>query len=366
MKTIEFYWQPYAHAGEVERLTLRVFDSHGALVDFKTFPPAATSSRPSGYDETEHFPLTAELCAVKADGEESEVAEIVVSLHIPPPPPSKLPAPQGFGHRIIEDPIDPLPPVEPTSEFEKRLVLSDDFETLVPLTSPNSYGTVPGSNPFGQSLWLLFQFEYNATPVIASPLSQRDDANPVWQLFARGPTALGVVFYVTGVGYRGFDVVVDDMVGRKTTAVFAHDHATGMTMFEVDGVMRAGDTFPSGIGHSAGSPPPFILNSTAASHQPGNITPRRLRYAVGALPTPAEWDALTAIPNETPRFDQRIDGGEIVVSAYGEGFADKPLHDPKPFIDGRFVEVKQTRNNPPLVKSWSGPIPQDVGREVSR
>jgi hypothetical protein len=267
----------------------------------------------------------------------------------PPPPP----------------PIDPPPPVDPPpqveSEFLQAVVLDQGFGgsrfEIPVVVQPQPF------NPFGKSFGVSFSFIYNAPPNMASPLSLRNDENPFFQFVARGPTAMGVVFRV-GADWHGFDVTVDDMVGRPVHAVFGYDMLLGSVEFYVDGVRRDWKPIFTGLGLFPDKTPPLIINSTAAGHQSGDITPIRLVYAVGAAPTQADVSALSGIVPHEPGFFQSIEGEEVVVSAFGEGFADKPLHDPKPFLDGRFVEVKQTRNNPPLLKEWRGQVPGDVGREI--
>jgi hypothetical protein len=272
----------------------------------------------------------------------------------PPPPP----------------PIDPPPPVDPPpqveSEFMRAVVLDEKFEARNRYEPGEwaMFGPDPLFNPFGESFGVSFQFVYNAPPNMASPLSLRNDENPFFQLFARGPTALGVVWKPTSGEYQNFDVVVDDMVGRPVHTVFDYDADDELAAFYVDGVLREATVVPGGIGLFPDRTPPLIINSTVAGHQSGDITPIRLVYAVGAAPTQADVSALSGIVPHEPGFFQSIEGEEVVVSAFGEGFADKPLHDPKPFLDGRFVEVKQTRNNPPLLKEWRGQVPGDVGREI--
>jgi len=280
---------------------------------------------------------------------------------IPPMPPP-----------IDPPPVDP-PPVEPPpageSEFMRHAVLSDGFvgdgdsERMTPGES-FSYGASSLFNPFGKDWGLSFKFRYNAAPNMASPISLRDDSNPAWQLVARGPTAIGVVFALNNGGWKDFDVVVDDMVGRDVHVVVGYSYAHGGAIMWVDGVIRASAVIEGGIGRSPVAPPPLIINSTAAGHQSGDITPIRLVYAVGAAPTQADVDALSGIVPKEPGFTNGVTDGTIWAEANGEGFADLPLHDPSSWIDGRNVTMKQVVNNPPLRKRWESAVPGDVGRVV--
>jgi hypothetical protein len=250
----------------------------------------------------------------------------------------------------------------------RAVVLDDDLAKFNVRLLPGTnweYGANTAFNPFGESFGVSFSFIYNAPPNMASPLSLRNDENPFFQLFARGPTALGVVFAKSSGVYDNFDVTVDDLTNRKAHVVFGYERSIGIVNFWVDGVLR-GSVGCSNIGLFPDRTPPLIINSTVAGHQSGDITPIRLLYSVGAAPTQSDVDLLFGQPKETPRFDQRIEGGEVVSSAYGEGYADKNLVDPMVFIDGRNVPVKQTRNNPPLIKEWRGRVPDDIGREVSQ
>jgi hypothetical protein len=275
---------------------------------------------------------------------------------IPPMPPP-----------IDPPPVDP-PPVEPPptgeSAFMRAVVLDAEFPEKPRMTVPGGPVVDPDFNPFGKSFGLSFTFQYNAPPNMASPLSLRNDENPFFQLFARGPTALGVVFAKTIGGWADIDVVVDDMVGRRVSAFVSYDYSEGTANLWVDGVLRGVKAIPNGIGIYHDKTPPLIINSTAAGHQSGDITPIRLVYAVGAAPTQADVDALSGIVPKPPGFSNGVTDGTIWAEANGEGFADLPLHDPSSWIDGRNVTMKQTVNNPPLRKRYEAPIPQDVGREV--
>jgi hypothetical protein len=247
----------------------------------------------------------------------------------------------------------------------RAVVLDHTFLEGNRFLAPYTFDFEP-TNPFGKSFGLSFTFQYNAPPNMASPLSLRNDENPFFQLFARGPTALGVVFKRSGGEYYNFDVTVDDMVGRPVHAVFGYDLITGFARLWVEGVQRGISFVPGGIGIFPDKTPPLIINSTVAGHQSGDITPIRLVYAVGAAPTAEDVKRLSGIVPKPAGFSNGVTDGTIWAEANGEGFADLALHDPLAFIDGRNSTMKQTVNNPPMRKRWESAVPQDVGREVSQ
>jgi hypothetical protein len=172
-----------------------------------------------------------------------------------------------------------------------------------------------------------------------------------------------VVFRAAGA-WGDFDVTVDDLTNRRAHVAFGYLHEATTLFFWVDGVLRGRRIIGGGLGEFPDKTPPLIINSTAAGHQSGDITPIRLVYAVGAAPTQADVDALSGIVPKPPGFSNGVTDGTIWAEANGEGFADLPLHDPSSWIDGRNVTMKQTVNNPPMRKRYEAPIPQDIGREV--
>jgi hypothetical protein len=276
---------------------------------------------------------------------------------IPPMPPPIDPPP------VDPPPVDPPPTGE--SEFMRAVVLRDDFKVNNRFVAgwQSVYGPQPYFNVTDKSWGLSVKLFHHSPPTGTSPLSLWDDSSPQWQLKCPGPTRLAVAFALTGGGYSGFDVVVDDMTGRWVHVVVGYDNSTRLASLWIDGVLR--ERFGvSGIGHSADSTPPLIVNSTAAGHAPGDISVDELVYAVGAAPTAEDVQRLSGIVPKPPGFSNGVTDGTIWAEANGEGFADLPLHDPSSWIDGRNVTMKQTVNNPPLRKRYEAPIPQDVGREV--
>jgi hypothetical protein len=269
----------------------------------------------------------------------------------PPPPPPIDPPP----------PVDPPPPEE--SEFMRAVVLDQGFggsRFEIPVVVQSQ-----PVNPFGKSFGLSFSFIYNAPPNMASPLSLRNDENPFFQLFARGPTALGVVFGLGTGKWFDFDEVVDDMVGRAVHAVIGFDREEGLVEFWIDSVSRGTAYLPEGMGLFPDKTPPLIINSTVAGHQSGDLTPIRLLFAVGAAPSQEDVEDLYGVPKHEDGFFQGLEGGKVYAAAYGPQ-SELPLHDPTSFIDGRHVVMKQVVNNPPREKRWEAAVPDDIGREVQQ
>jgi hypothetical protein len=288
-----------------------------------------------------------------------DLGAVLSSTPVPPPvdpPPIDPPPPPP-----VDPPVDPPPPVE--SEFMRKVVLRTGEGRFQPHET-HWYEADPNYNVAGKSWGLSVKLFHHSPPTGTSPLSLWDDSSPQWQLKVPGPTRLAVALKLSIGGYAGFDEVVDDLTGRWAHVVVGYDYDAGVASLWIDSVLRRTIPIFFGVGHSPDYTPPLIVNSTAAGHDPGDISVDELVYAVGAAPAQADVDALSGIVPHAPGFFQSIEGEEVVVSAFGEGFADKPLHDPKPFLDGRFVEVKQTRNNPPLLKEWRGQVPGDVGREI--
>lgn len=275
-------------------------------------------------------------------GEAINELGVALLLKTPPidPPPIDPP--------IDPPPVDPPPPVE--SEFMRAVVLDHTFLEGNRFLAPYTFDFEP-TNPFGESFGVSFQFVYNAPPNMASPLSLRNDENPFFQLFARGPTALGVVFALKGGGWFDFDAVVDDMVGRSAHAVIGYDHFLGLATFWIDGVPRATATF-SGIGLFPDKTPPLIINSTVAGHQSGDITPIRLVYAVGAAPTSEDVARLSGIVPHAPGRFIEIVNGVPELALYGEEFTTQPYETPKLWEDGGYRELERVRNNPPIELRW--------------
>jgi hypothetical protein len=225
-----------------------------------------------------------------------------------------------------------------------------------------TFGNLPAYNVAGKSWGLSVKLFHHSPPTGTSPLSLWDDSSPQWQLKVPGPTRLAVAFALTGGGYSGFDVVVDDLTGRWVHVVVGYNIATGIALLWVDGVRRDPVVWVNSIGHSPDSTPPLIVNSTAAGHAPGDISVDELVYAVGAAPTSEDVLQLSGIVPKPAGFSNGVTDGTIWAEANGEGFADLPLHDPLAFIDGRNSTMKQTVNNPPMRKRWESPVPDDVGR----
>jgi hypothetical protein len=268
----------------------------------------------------------------------------------PPPPPP------------IDPPVDPPPPAE--SEFMRAVVLDQGFggsRFRIPVVVQSE-----PINPFGKSCGGLVDFQYNEPPSMASVMSMRDDVNTIVQFYSRGPTALGVLFGKTKGGWDGFDVVVDDLTNRRAVTAWGYDAKTETFIFWVDGVVRGMKQVPGGIGFTIDYMPALILNSTAGSHQPGDLSPIRLVYAVGAAPTQADVDALSGIVPKPAGFSNGVTDGIAWTEINGPE-SSLPWTDPMNFLDGKFLfGGKQVVNNPPRQKRWEFPIPGDVGREVSK
>lgn len=353
-KTIEFFWAPYARAAEVARLEVQVADAAGNPVAAAVATPTETTAR---LPLAEGATYRAALSAVTANGERSEAATLVVALgDPPPPPPAKLPAPEGFGWRFVA--ADPPPPPA-DSPFLKSVVLrKEDFTRL---TAPLVFPSDPKFNTAGKSCGLAFKFRYNAAPNSASPLSLWDDAAPILQLRAISDTRLDVLVRRTGGQFGGLTHLLDPMTGRDVDVVVGFDVATKTLTLWVDKVKRDETTIEEGIGFSPTQTPPLVVNSQAAGHNLGDLTPIRLLFAVGAAPTQADVDALFAQPVHAPGFVTRMVGETIEVAAYGPGFADRNHETPKAWIDGQHVPLAKTRDNRPIELRYTAAIPANVG-----
>lgn len=273
----------------------------------------------------------------------------------------------------VDPPIDPPPPpVEEETEFEKAVVLK---RTAASLYHEGRYepgqgqilsavqGT-PTHNVCGKSWGLSFKVFHHSPPTGTSPLSLWDDSSPQWQVKCPGPTRLAVAFALTGGGYSGFDVVVDDLTNRWAHVVVGYYSVPGTANLWVDGVLRGAVANLPGIGHSPDSTPPLIVNSTAAGHAAGDISIDNLEYAVGGAPIQIDVDKRLGVAPKPDGPSNGVTDGIAWAEMNGAGFADLPLTDPLSFIDGRHVPMKRVVNNPPRTVRYEGEIPSDIGREV--
>jgi hypothetical protein len=258
----------------------------------------------------------------------------------------------------VDPPVDPPPPVE--SEFMRKVVLRDDTPRRY---LPGQYEAFDVPSTVGMSWGLSAKLFQHGPPTGTSPISVWDDAAPQWQLKVPGPTRLAVAFALTGGGYGGFDVVVDDLTGRWVHVVVGYDFELKIARLWIDGVQRSSTAFLGSIGYPE-TTPPLIVNSTAAGHAAGDISIDELVYAVGAAPTQADVDLLLGIPAKPDGITNGVTDGIAWTEVNGPESV-KDWTDPKSFLDGKFLfGGKQVVNNPPRQKRWEFPIPQDVGREV--
>ena len=252
----------------------------------------------------------------------------------------------------------PSPP-KVESAFMKNIVLrKDDFARL---TTSLVFPSDPKFNAAGKSAGLAFKFRYEQPPKSASPISLWDDAGPILQLRAISDTRLDVLVSKTGGQYGGLTHLLDPMTGREVHVVVGFDATTKKLTLWVDGVVRDETTIEEGIGFSATETPPLIVNSEAAGHDLGVMTPISLIYAVGGAPTQKDVDALYAQTAHTPGFFTRMVGETIEVAAYGPGFADRSHETPKAWVDGQYVALNKVRDNKPVELRYTAGIPTNVG-----
>jgi hypothetical protein len=256
-----------------------------------------------------------------------------------------------------DDAASPPPKVE--SAFMKNIVLrKDDFTRL---TSSLVFASDPKFNTAGKSMGLAFKFRYEQPPQSASPISLWDDAGPILQLRAISDTRLDVLVRRTGGQYGGLTHLLDPMTGREVQVVVGFDASTKKLTLWVDGVVRDEKTIEEGIGFSATQTPPLVINSQAADHNLGDLTPISLIYAVGGAPTQKDVDALYAQTVHAPGYFIRMVGDTIEVAAYGPGFADRSHETPKAWVDGQHVTLNKARDNKPVELRYTASIPANVG-----
>jgi hypothetical protein len=357
-KMIEFYWQPYAHASEVTSLQLKLAGSYVATVSLL---PTDTTYRVAL--DLALGSVQAALSAFKANGEESEVAMTTIPGEDVPPPPTKLPAPVGFGWRVVDE-TTPPPPPPPTgdSAFFQNVVLHDvGGHRLLPGQSKN-FGTDPRFNVHNKSWGLSFKYKAETAPGLWATVSLWNGGNPQWMLKSTGETRIAATFGKSNASYDGFDIPgVDSVVGRFVHVVIGYDATTKMARIWIDGVLKQEKALDAHIGWSDTAPPDFIVNSTEAGHEPGDMTTGELVYAVGATPTQADVDKLYGEVAHEPGFFVLDDGNVVKVEAYGVGYADLNHEHPKAWIDGAVVELTKVRDNRPRELRYEGSIPAHVG-----
>jgi hypothetical protein len=240
-------------------------------------------------------------------------------------------------HESFDDGGQPPAPGKPGQS--KRFQPGQGYATA---DNIQAYNTTDES--WGLSCWFNFQ----TAPSISAPVNMTSGAGGQWTLAAMSPTWLKIIVTQPGGASVDVDVVgVDDLVGRWTHVVVGYDLQSRTLSIWIDRILRGSATVPNGVGFSPTYTAPFRLNFNDAGYNPADFSADELIYAVGAAPTQDDVDMLFGQEEHKPGFFASVnDAGDVEVTAYGAEFTHPDLS-PKAWLDGKFLTLKRTRNNPP-------------------